>query len=451
MKKTRIALIVFFIYLLWALPARGEEAVPFDLASSIRTALKNNPSLLQSRYDIKYYVESVGLARAQFSPQLFFRGSITTFESQKEFSPLLTTEGATLITRETSGTDWVAGLTFSQPVFTEGVLFGMNSLSVERERKKLESQEYSEQQLEADTIYNVSESYANVLKTLNSTALETRSLKTSELLLKTAESKYRMELISKVEVLEAQRAMLAHKIKLETLENDLAGYMGALAASMGTETPPAAVSTDKEEFKKTLCAGEGLPPFDQMVKAAYETRSDLKAQEALVQSIASNLGVVQKKNFPQVSLNANYFETGDVEFEDSGHAWNVLARVEVPIFDFGRVKREYNQEQNRFFSQQENLRAMRGNVQKELRGNYEKVRGLRAQIAWLEKNKEQAQAALTLANEKYKRELITELDLMSAQDKLSETELALYNADIDLALATLALKKSAGLNLLECK
>jgi len=455
MKKIYLAVGLLCLGFLGALSPQkamcGEETL-YDLPSSIGAALKGNPSLAQSRHNVMYYENGVALAKKQFGPQLFLHGSIVTFDSERDFSPLISTPGTTLITREASGTNYVAGLTLTQPVFREGSFFGKRSASVERERNSFESERFTEQALEADVVYRVSEAYGNILKTLNAAGTEEEGLKTSELLYKTARSKYSLEMINKVELLDAEKAVVDHKIKIETLGNDLAANMGALAASIGSEgLVISRISTDMAQFRAVLCAEESLPPFEQLVQAAYRNRNDLKAQESLVESIANNLNVVKSKRYPEVSLNAGYFQTGDAEFEESGKAWNLLARADILIFDFGRTKAEVSREQNRLFAQQEALRALKNDIRSEARENYQKMENLKAELAGLAKSEEQAREALLLAREKYNRELISELDLMKAQDKLSEIELSIHDAEIDLVLARLALKKSAGLKLLECR
>jgi len=432
--------------------AQGEEQTIYNLPISIQSALKNHPSLTQSHYNIKYYESGIDFAKSQFGPQITLHGSLVTFESEKDFSPLLTTAGSMLITRETSGTNYVAGLTLSQPIFTEGAFFGVRSQSVERERNNLEAQRFTDLKLQADVIYNVSDAYGKVLKTLNALQIEENSFKTSELLFNTALSKYKLDMINKVELLEAESILVNHKVKIETLKSDLEINLSMLANKIGKDDIRITqITTDMAQFRGVLCEAESIPPIEKLVEISYQRRNDLKTQEALVKSMTNNLNVIKNKRYPEFNLNASYFQVGNIDSDNSGKAWNVLARVDMPLFDFGKIRSEVSQEQNRVYAQQEALRALKNDIRSQIQENYQRVQSLKASLKGLDKGREEAREALVLAREKYSSELISELEVMKAQDKLSQVELSLYDTEVDLIISRAALKKSADLNILECQ
>lgn len=453
MKKMSFVLIAC---VLWFLLIHNQKAIgetePFiyDLSMCIESALKNHPSLRQSQYMIKYYEHGVDAAKRQFRPHLLFHSSAVRFESEKEFAPLLSISGTTLVTREASGTKYVAGLTLSQPIYTEGSLLGFSAPGIKREKNNFIAQKFTNLKLKADVIYDVSEAYGEVLKTLKSLKVEEANLKTSELIFDTALAKYKLDMINKKELIEAEDILVNQKAKINELKSKLEVNLSNLANKIGFDGKISKISTDISRFRGILCDTESIPPLEKLYEIAYQKRDDIKAEEVIIESLRNNLNVVKSKRYPELSLKANYFRTGDIDFDDNSYAWNVLIRLDMTLFDFGETSAEVSQQKNMVYAQKEALRALKNDITFQIQESYQKIQRLKATLIGLQKSKEVAKEALALTQEKYRKELIAELELLMAQDTLAQVEQAIYETEIDLIVTLAALKKSVGLDITEC-
>lgn len=438
-----------------ALPYNGyvrcEDKPPvYDLSMCIESALKDHPSVRQSQYMIKYYESGIKLAKSEFGPHLFFQSSIIQFETTKGFPTLLSVQGSALISNETSGTDYVAGLSLSQSIFTNGSFFGYSAPNTQREENNLTAQKFTDLKVQTGVVYDVIDAYGKVLKTLNSLSIEEASLKTSELLYATTLSKYKLDLVNKSELLKAESTLENHKARIEELKSTLQINLSTLSNKIGNGARILQISTDKDKFRSILCDGEAFPPLEKLFEMTYQKRNDIKAQEATINSLISNLKVIKSKRYPQLSLNANYFRRGELNFENNSYAWNAFVGIGMPIFDYGEISAEVSQQENLIQVQREVLRSLRNDVDSQVQESYQTVQSLKAKLSGLQKSTEQAKEALVLTEEKYKKELVAEADVLKANDELSQIKQSVYETEIDIIVNNVALRKAVGLDILKC-
>lgn len=434
----------------------GENEQPvYDLSTCIKRGLQNHPTLLQSQYMIKYYESGTDLEKSRLGPHVSVSGAVVGFGNQKTATTLITIPGGTIATREARGTNYVTGITASQPIFSSGSLLGLLGFyapSVEREKNNVTSQKFTELQLRGDVILDIIDAYGKVLKTLHSLRVEEESLKTNELLYKTALSKYNLDLINKSELLEAERILTIQKVKIIGLKGILDINLSTLGNKVGGGVSISKISEDKAKFGSLLCDEQALPPLDKLYELACQKRSDIKAQEAKIQGLLENLKVIKSKRYPEVNLGAGYFYKGDLTEVNANKAygWNVFLRLDMPLFDFGENKAEVSQQESLVLVQREVLRALKNDIASQIQESYQTIQSLKATMMGEQKSIEKARETFALTEGKYKQQLVNELEVMKAHDELAQFEQALYDTEIDLIVRSVALSKAVGSDILAC-
>lgn len=430
----------------------GEDGQPhYDLSQCIAIALKNHPSLLSSEYMVKFHESGLDIQRSQFGPQLSFHGGVVQFESEHVTSVLLPSLGeSSLATKGTSGTNYIAGVTLSQPVFTEASFFGVSAPGIEREKSKITEGVYTSAMTREDVIYDVITAYGNVLKASRSLQIAENVLKTDEALVAAALSKFNSEIISRSDYLEAESIFAEQKAQVERSRSYLDITMTSLSNKMGDTMRISGISSDMERFKGILCDREHAYPTQELVEIASQKRNDIRAKEAKIQSILNNIGVTKSTRYPTLNLDASYYHVEENGFSSPGNAWNVLLRIDMTLFDFGKTSALISQQQNLLSSERETLRSLKNTVALQIQDDRQRILSLRATLASLQKSVEAKREALAQAKEKYGKNIIAEVEMLQAQDKLAQAEGALFETEVDLVISNVALTYHIGYPILEC-
>jgi|GEM_PF-6537491 len=450
---------IFTLLLLWALfnvilpNATGEENKPvYDLLTCIKSGLQNHPTLLQSQHMIKYYRHGADLAKSRLGPHLSLFSSVVAFGSDKESTSLITVPGGIISTRQAEGYNSVTGLWLSQPIYSSGSLLGFLGLyapSVEREKSNLMSQKSTDLQFRLDVTYDIIDAYGKVLKILNALKIAEESLKTNELLYKTALSKYNLDLINKSELLDAERILVNHQMKIVELRSRIEINLGTLENKVGGSIKISKISGDKATFSSILSDEDSLPSVEKLYELAYQKRNDIKAQEAKIQSLLENLKVLKSKSYPEINFGSTYFYQRDFATSDNkSYGWNVFLRLDIPLFDFGENKAEVAQQESLIQVQREILRALKNDAAYQIQENYQTIQSLKGTLTGQQKNIEKAKETYALTEGRYKQGLVSELEVMKAHDELAKYEQAFFETEIDIVIRRVALTKSIGSDVL---
>jgi len=153
---------------------------------------------------------------------------------------------------------------------------------------------------------------------------------------------------------------------------------------------------------------------DNPLIAAYNSR--VKAQQFRTQEITAN-------QIPQVMLGGGYFVDGDPTGD--GNYWRLDAGIVVPIY-YGH---ESGIRKQRSEAIVESLASQKQNVERELMIHlakvYEKLVNLKGLLDLQTERKDITEKAVTFAEMNYRAGISTNLDYLSAQQRLTNTQLAI--------------------------
>jgi outer membrane protein TolC len=423
----------------------------YDLDMCIKKALTKHPVLIQSQNLIKFNEHGIDLAKGEFGPHLSLNSSIINYNSNQEYITIFSTTSGSIATKDKSGTDYAAGLMFTQPIYKSGSFLGLLGLyapSVEREKENAVAQIFLYSHLRAEVTWDIIDSYGQVLKSIYSLKQADESLKTSEQAYKASVAKYKLDLIKTSDVLETEKLLFQQRARVSELKSALETNLSALAHKVGHGEKITLISEDITKFRNMSGDEEHIPSREKLDEIVNSKRNDIKAQEATLASYKQNLKVINSKRLPEINLLANYYDRGELsDLDNKSWAWNVLIRLEWSLFDFGETSANAARQKDLILVQEEILRGLKNDIVSQVEKSYQTIQSIQARVTSLRKSVEYAKEILALTEEKYKKTLVTEVDLLKVRDLLAQSELNCYEAEIDLIINRVALKKAIGLEI----
>ena len=457
MNQISLILTLGSLLFLWTVPffptnVFGQnEKSPYDLSMCIKSALQNNATLLQSQYMVNYYEHGIDIEKSKFGPHLSAHGAVDQFKTNQEFAGLVPSQAGNIAVKDKSGTGYIGGLSLTQPIYSTGSLLGFSAPSIQREKNKLSSQKFTDLKQRDDVILSIVEAYGNVLKSLYALKVKEKSLTTSELIYTVSLSKYKLDLITKSKLLEAENTYINHKTQIAELKSTVEENLADLSNKVGNGIRISKISDDLSMVKKAGCQDDPLPLLEDLYGMAYQKRNDIKAQEAKIGSLLSELQVIKSQRYPELNLMGNYFYRGDfAHSENNLYTWNVFLKLDITLYDFGGVRAAIARQESLIRAEREVLKALKNNVVLQIDQSYQKAESLKAKLIGLQKSIEKDRETLDLYKEKYGKDLVTLKDVLQQQDLLDQDLQTYLETEIDLAMTQLSLKKAMGSDILMC-
>ena len=166
-------------------------------------------------------------------------------------------------------------------------------------------------------------------------AIATRTIATREEALRIMRRRYEVGSGSKLEMTQAQTLLAQAQLALQSLGQDRAVNLNALALLVGhpVEISPGSLSLAEETTDVALPPGL---PSEMLVN-----RPDIVAAEHALRAANADIGAARAAFFPNISL-TGAFGTASSEldglFRDGSRSWNFTPTAALPIFNAGRLK-----------------------------------------------------------------------------------------------------------------
>jgi outer membrane protein len=220
-------------------------------------------------------------------------------------------------------------------------------------------------------------------------------------------------------------------------ENLLEKQLNLIKIYSGVENPNV-TATDFEKVEAAL-----------VTSAAASQNADLLVAQAKIKSAEQDVKVNLKTTMPSINYNAaTGFRNG---FQPDIHQlkfnYGVGVSINYPFYTGGRAKTMLDISQVNVLANRENAAALEQSIQLEqlqsqadLKTNQQKLATNNIQI-------EQAQAALKIAQVRFKNGIATNVDVLNAQNNLEMAQLSLVQYAYNTALAKLNIQRLQGVKI----
>lgn len=405
-----------------------------DLEETIQRALLTNPSVKIAEYNRK-------AAKADYSAAKGARGisislSHSTGRNGYADYAMRSVNGGTEIWTKGIGNSHSNSISASLPIFTGGELQGQIGQAKANYRSMLsaEEQAYNEMKETATT------GYFNMLNATNMKALRQESVDRLQAHLDNVIAQYNVGIVARADVLRSEVELANAKQDYITASNEYDVAEATLNNIIGTPLGTTLLLKDRLQYE----------PYenDMAYCLAYseQHRPELKQAEYAVDSAEAALVVARSGHMPKVYANAsnNWGGNGSDWPGDDDENWSVGVTASMNVFDSGVTWSKIHAAQENLAKVKESQRQIKDNVELEVRTDYLNLREAEKRITTTQVAVASAEEDYHIAVVRYQAGVGTNIDVMDAQEALTQAKTNYYQALYNYNTSKAALNTSMG-------
>lgn len=405
-----------------------------DLEETIQRALLTNPSVKIAEYNRK-------AAKADYSAAKGARGisiSLSHDSGRGGYADyaMRSVNGGTKILTKGIGNSHSNSITASLPIFTGGELQGQIGQAKANYRSMLsaEEQAYNEMKETATT------GYFNMLNATNMKALRQESVDRLQAHLDNVIAQYNVGIVARADVLRSEVELANAKQDYITASNEYDVAEATLNNIIGTPLNTTLKLKDSLQYV----------PYDNDMAycLAYseQHRPELKQAEYAIDSAEAALVVARSGHMPKVYANAsnNWGGNGSDWPGDDDENWSVGVTASMNVFDSGVTWSKIHAAQENLAKAKESQRQIKDNVELEVRTDYLNLREAEKRITTTQVAVASAEEDYHIAVVRYQAGVGTNIDVMDAQEALTQAKTNYYQALYNYNTSKAALNTSMG-------
>lgn len=405
-----------------------------DLEETIQRALLTNPSVKIAEYNRK-------AAKADYSAAKGARGisiSLSHDSGRGGYADyaMRSVNGGTKILTKGIGNSHSNSITASLPIFTGGELQGQIGQAKANYRSMLsaEEQAYNEMKETATT------GYFNMLNATNMKALRQESVDRLQAHLDNVIAQYNVGIVARADVLRSEVELANAKQDYITASNEYDVAEATLNNIIGTPLNTTLKLKDSLQYV----------PYDNDMAycLAYseQHRPELKQAEYAIDSAEAALVVARSGHMPKVYANAsnNWGGNGSDWPGDDDENWRVGVTASMNVFDSGVTWSRIHAAQENLAKAKESQRQIKDNVELEVRTDYLSMREAEKRITTAQVAVASAEEDYHIAVVRYQAGVGTNIDVMDAQEALTQAKTNYYQALYNYNTSKAALNTSMG-------
>jgi outer membrane protein TolC len=418
----------------------AEPARPLTLDDALARARAKNRDLRAARARLDQSRTGIEQARAALLPTVAAQGKYT--HNNKEVELTLPTGGAPIVI--TKGEQLDFALTGTVPLVS---LPAYSSLSAARSTQRANDARYAA--TEADILLTVAQAYfaaagADQLVTARAHAVEIAEKTSAD-----AQARVAADMANQVDVMRAETALVRAKQARVEADNTRASAYRALATLVDADAatlvlaPPAATAATVATAA-TTDAGADTAAVDSLVILARASRPELAAERATIAAASSSARAAGFRWLPSLSAFGSLRAFNYEGFSGDKYAWSVGLELDWVIFD-GGIR---DAQRHAATAQRREAEARLDELDDQVA---DEVADARGSLATKRSAVDAAQQALDLATEtlrlvraQYEAGAVRQLDVLAAQDTLVDAEVGVVQANYELQLADLQLRRVTG-------
>lgn len=403
-----------------------------DLEETIQRALLTNPSIKIAEYNRKAAKADYSAAKGARGISISLNHNSTRGGYADNQEDILS--GASLGKR--IGNNHSNSITASLPIFTGGELQGQIGQAKANYRSMLsaEEQAYNEMKETATT------GYFNMLNATNMKALRQESVDRLQAHLDNVIAQYNVGIVARADVLRSEVELANAQQNYITASNEYDVAEATLNNIIGTPLNTTLKLKDSLQYV----------PYDNDMAycLAYseQHRPELKQAEYAIDSAEAALVVACSGHMPKVYANAsnNWGGNGSDWPGDDDENWSVGVTASMNVFDSGVTWSKIHAAQENLAKAKESQRQIKDNVELEVRTDYLNLREAEKRITTTQVAVASAEEDYHIAVVRYQAGVGTNIDVMDAQEALTQAKTNYYQALYNYNTSKAALNTSMG-------
>lgn len=437
-KTVRILLIAGLIFILGT-NLYSEEKLILTLEKSINTALEQNPYHLASGERVSAAESKVRESAAAFFPSLNSQGYATLSEKlfTLEFPSMIPGEPPQKFELDFTR-DYQISLALSIPIFTGGRLIsGYRSAQY-----NLQSAQEGVRQSRHTTIFNTKRLFYGCLLAKEFVKVAEDAVDLAEKLHNNIRSQYEVGMASKFDLLRSEVQVANLRPQLIQARNNLNIMFLSLKNLLGID------QETEIEIQGQLEYRDFSPELEKNLILATQKRPEINQIYFQKKMAVEMLKTIRASRLPSIAISGTYnFWSDRLNFNKD--FWQDYYTVNLvfsfPIFNGLSISAQEAQAQATIKELNLTTQGLEDSIEFEVRQSILKINEAKQSLLSQEKNVEQAEESLRIANLSFDEGMVTILDVNQAQNALIQAKTNYSQALYDYMVAVAELNKAVGL------
>ncbi len=330
--------------------------------------------------------------------------------------------------------------------YTQPLLEGRGALAATQEitsaERSLQSQHRSLIQAQEQLMLNVATSYYGIVRDHMLLKVNQRALERSKLLLEAAEAKLKVGMASKMDVFRAEMQVLTAENGVvdaaESLDNTKRRFSLLLGLNLETEF----------FLTSTLEYSPMTPDKDELIQHALDHRPELYDAYQNIQQAEDRVNIARQNLYPPLDISIRYTFSGDgnafgdsLDLQDT--AWGIGVNSSFHL-DFANDRASYEQAKLSLNGAMRNFQSKQQDILLEVLQTINSVMQAQARVELQRRSVLQAEKQLELSELRYKKGLSDNLDVIDAEEALSQANSSYYSAIAQHLIAKMKLQQVTG-------
>ncbi len=434
-----VCFLTVWLFPFWSAAENAKK--PLSLEEAIQLAIRANLAMKQSREEVSAAQANKNISRSNFLPTLSARYSYT--HRDKEQTQELTGTPFDVVVRPQDEYAFVTS--FKQPIFSGFALINQYRIA----SLGLDAAEIRAKLTRQDVILDAKNAYYTVLKAQKLLEVANQTVDQITARKEVSENFYQVGMSPLNDLLQAQVELANAKQGLIVAQNNLEIAKAQLNLVLRR---PVNQTVDVEDLVD-------YTPFehdiDYCLSQANQNRLEIYVANLEVEIAGKEVDLAQKDYYPSIDLTGTITQLGD-DWEVHGgegisdsYSWNVQATATWDFWEWGRTTYGIKEKLSRLSQSKYRRSQVLDNINLEVKEAYLRTKESEKNITTIEKAIEQAKENYRITDERYKEQVATSTDLLTAQVLLTQTMTNYFTALYDFKIAKATLFRAMGQEVME--
>ncbi len=284
----------------------------------------------------------------------------------------------------------------------------------------------------------VAAAYLQIIATAARVDATRVQVETAQALYERARDQHRAGTSPAIDELRSQVELKTQQQQLLSLQNQVSKDKLSLARAIGLPSGQAFEITDRAPYKplESLTPGEAL-------QRAFASRSDFQSAQAQVKAAELGHRAVRGEWLPRATISSNYDVVGPT-FAQSHGTFGVTGSVEMTLFDGGKRRADLLEADTTIKQRREELANLQGQIDQEVRAALLDLNSASDQVVVAQSNVDLANQTLTQARDRFAAGVTDNIEVVQAQESVSNAQQNLISSIYSHNLAKVALARALG-------
>jgi outer membrane protein len=437
--KLYAGLVLVWFFPFWS--AADDANRPLSIEESIQLAIRANLAMKQSREEINAAQANKNISRSNLLPTLSATYSYT--HRDKEQTQDLTGTPFDFVIRPQDEYAFITS--FKQPIFSGFALINQYKIA----SLGLDAAEIRAKLTRQDVILDAKNAYYSVLKAQKLLEVAKQTVEQITSRKEVSENFYQVGMSPLNDLLQAQVELANAKQDLVVAQNNLeiAKSQFNLVLRRSVNQPVNLEDlVDYAPFEKDI---------DYCLSQANRNRLEIYVANLEVEIAEKEVDLAQQDYYPSIDLTGTITQLGDDWNADGGegisdsYSWNVQATATWNFWEWGRTTYGIKEKLSRYSQSKYRRSQVLDNINLEVKQAYLRTKESEKNITTNEKAIEQAKENYRITEERYKEQVATSTDLLTAQVLLTQTMTNYFTALYDFKIAKATLFRAMGQEVME--